>query len=178
MVTRYTAFLDREILAEVEVVDTHIHSRERWRGIRAVQTGTLWADDVLVSYQAISGAGVYGADANDEAQVLGTGDTPTITGNVRFDMHRIFVTEVSEDTPYSIRVVWGTGTMADAITAKQFSELLLSSDVTNPQQAAGTPVDLIMPRLRSGIDKVWIQARNPTDNATIEFRVGIHEYTV
>ena len=40
----------------------------------------------------------------------------------------------------------------------------------------GVPVSLRMPRLDSGVDKVWVQAKNATNDATIDFFVGVHEY--
>jgi len=33
-----------------------------------------------------------------------------------------------------------------------------------------------MPRRTYGTDKIWIQAKAPTDNAYCDFFIGIHEY--
>ena len=72
--------------------DEHFHTRERWFGISGDQSGDDWALAAgLTPFQAISGNGVFGADANDEAKVLGTDDTPAITNKQFFDMHRILV---------------------------------------------------------------------------------------
>jgi hypothetical protein len=160
----------------VHEIENHLHSRGRWLGLHGSPTATNWADDVLTPFVAISGNGVYGADTDDEADVLGTDDTPAISGMVKYDLHRILVVDVSVNTVYKLRIVYGTGTMADAITAGQYSELMVQFDSTNPQLSAGIPVDIHMPRLNAGTDKVWIQARNATDNATITFLVGLHEY--
>ena len=46
---------------------------------------------------------------------------------------------------------------------------------TNPQTGAGAPIDVRMPRIACG-SKVWVQAKNATDNATIDFFCGGHEY--
>jgi hypothetical protein len=166
------------LTSQVQTVrhDEHFHTRERWRGIIAVQTATDWADDVLTPFVAISGNNDYGADADDEAQVLGTDDTPVIAGMTMFDMHRFLVVDVDHDTPYKLRVVWGTGTMAAGIAAGQTSEVMIMFDAANPTESAGIPVDLKMPRLRCGIDKVWVQAWNATDDSEISFLVGLHEY--
>jgi hypothetical protein len=160
---------------KVEEIERHLHGRECWRGKLAVQTATAWADDTLTPFRAISGNDTWGGDANDEAQVLGTGDTPFVAGNVRFDAHRILVTALSTDTPWKLRIVWGTGTMAAAITANQFSCFMLQNN-PNGAKAGGFPVNVMMPRLNSGVDKVWMQAWNATDNATADFLIGIHEY--
>lgn len=167
---------ENSLAYRTEAVEKHFHSRERWFGKKAVQTATDWADDTITPYQAISGAGDYGGDADDEAQVIGTDDTPAISGSVRYDVHRVFITDVSQDSIYKLRVVYGAGTMADMITAGQYSEVLIKFDATNPQQSAGIPFDIHMPRLVCGSDKVWLQAWNAADNATVDFFVGIHEY--
>jgi len=161
---------------KVHEIEKHFHSRERWLGLKAVPTGTDWADDVLTPFVAISGAGVVGADANDEALVLGTDNTPVISGMVKFDIHRILITDVDHDTPYKLRIIYGSGTMAAAITALQFSEVMVQFDATNPQLSAGVPVEVMMPRATCGTDKIWVQARNATDNSEIDFLVGVHEY--
>jgi hypothetical protein len=161
----------------VHEIERHFHGRECWRGKLAVQTGTNWADDNIdTPFRAISGANDWGGDLNDEAQVLGTADTPLIGGKVKYDIHRMVVVDASSVTVYKLRFIWGTGTMAAAIAANQFSCFMFKFDPAGPQQSAGVPIDVMMPRLNSGVDKVWLQAWNETDNATIDFFVGLHEY--
>ncbi len=153
----------------------HHHSPARWRGLHGAPSGTDWADDVLTPFVAISGANAYGADANDEAEVLGTADTPIIAGSAYYDLSRILILDVSVDTVYKLRIVWGTGTMADAITALQYSEFVALFDATSPQLSAGIPVVVQTPRILTDT-KLWIQAWNVTNNATIDFLVEVHEY--
>jgi hypothetical protein len=159
---------------KVHEVEKHFHNHEHWRGKLAVQTATAWADDTLAPFRAISGADTYGADPNDEAQVFGLDDTP-INGAVKFDPNRILITAFSTDTPWKLRMVFGTGTMADAIIARQFTEDCMMN-TTVGSKAGGTPVTFTVPRLNCGIDKVWMQAWNETDNATCDFLIGLHEY--
>lgn len=160
----------------VHEIEKHFHSPEVWRGKLTVQTATAWADDTLSPYRAISGSNDYGGDADDEALVLGTADTPVQSGYVKYDLHQMLFTELSTDTPFKIRIIWGTGTMADAITAGQCSEIIIQNNPTG-NKVGGSPLDVMMPRLNSGVDKVWIQAWNATDNATADFLVGFHEYS-
>lgn len=160
---------------EAKEAEHHLHSPGYWFGKSADQSGSDWAADTLTSFQAISGNGVYGADANDEAKILGSSDTPFLTGSQKFDLHRILVKGVSAGTPYKLRIVWGTGTMAAAITALQYAETMVQFDSANPQLSAGIPIEIQMPRLAVGT-QVWIQAKNATDNATIDFFIGLHEY--
>lgn len=156
--------------------DEHFHNREIWFGISGDQSGNDWAADTLNVFQAISGNGIYGADANDEAKVLGTDDTPIISGQTRFDIRRLLLHDTSVDTVWKLRVVYGSDTLANNITAGQFTEMMVLFDSVNPQQSAGIPIDIIIPRLVAGTDKVWVQGRNATDNATLDFFVGVHGY--
>ena len=160
----------------IEEIEKHFHNRERWFGISADQSGNDWALDTLTPFRAISGNNDYGSDPNDEAKVLGTDDTPAITDMIKFDIHRLFIVAVSQDTPYKLCVSYGSGTLAAAIAANQCTQIVIMSDVTNPQQSSGNPFHILMPRVNCGIDKIWIRAWNVTDNATIDFLVGIHEY--
>ena len=168
---------DNQIMLAEELleIEEHLHNTERWFGAKAVPTATSWADDTLTAFQAISGNGDYGSDADDEAEVFGSADTPAQTGKTKFDVHKILIVDTSVGTVYKIRMVWGSGTMADAISAGQYTEEMYLIDAANPQQSGGSPVEILMPRLDAGT-KVWVQARNATDNATIDFFVGIHEY--
>ena len=163
------------ILDEVIEIEHHIHTRERWFGQSVDQSGNDWAADNLTPLDVISGNNAYGGDADDEAKVLGTADTPVIAGMTKFDLHRFLVVGVSQNSVYKFRVVWGTGTMADAITAGQTSEFMVKFDAANPQQSAGIPFEVKMTRLDAGT-KVWVQTWNATDNATASFFVGLHEY--
>ena len=129
-------------------------------------------------FRAISGHNAYGTDANDAALVLGTDDTPRITGMTRFDLHRLFIAAVSVNTPWKLRIIYGSGSMLEAIASGQYTEVVLAQDDTNPQQAVGIPVDVIMPRIHCETDKVWVQVWNATNDATIDFLVGLHEYEV
>jgi hypothetical protein len=161
------------ILTNTETLLEHFINREIWLGKLAVQTATDWADELsLTPYQAISGNGDFGSDADDEAKVLGTDDTPIFAGQINFKLFRLTIVDTSETTPYLIRFVWGTGTMADAITANQYTSFTATFD-----NFASVPASLIFPKLPNGY-KVWAQTKNATDNATINFFVGAFGFTV
>ena len=164
-----------DIEDDVIMIEGYIHAKEHWLGKSADQSGNDWGADTLTPFQAVSGNGVYGADADDEAKILGTADTPIIIGFTSFAMHRILLVGVSQNSVYKLRIVWGTGTMADAITALQVSEFMIKFDALNPQQSAGIPFDVKMPQLAAQT-KIWVQCKNVTDNATVDFFVGLHEH--
>ena len=158
--------------AEVMVIEHHIHGRERWFGIAAPQTATDWGEQAsLTPYRATSGLGVFGVDANDEALVLGADDTPAIAGMASFDAHRIKVHAASNANAYVLRLVYGSGTMAAAEAAGQYSDFMIS------EARKGGPVPILMPRVLARWN-VWLRAKNATNDATIDFFVGIHEYEV
>lgn len=74
------------IYDEVVEIERHLHNRERWFGISGDQSGNDWAVEAgLNAFRAISGNGDFGSDANDEAKVLGTADTPAISGRTKHD---------------------------------------------------------------------------------------------
>lgn len=157
-------------------ISEHLHGREHWFGKSADQSGNNWGTVAgLTAFQAISGNSDFGSDANDEAKVLGSDDTPVRTGKKKFDLHRIVVVDQSSTTQYVLRIVWGTGTMAAAISAGQYSLCVVIADSTLALLASGAPFQLMMPQLAAQT-KVWVQAKNGTNNATIDFLVGLHEY--
>lgn len=156
-------------------IERHLHNRERWYGKLAVQTATDWAENNLTPFRAISGNNAYGTDPNDEAQVLGTADTPIIAGNTRYDLHKLFIVDASSTSIYKLRIIYGTGTMADAITAEQYSIVMVKIDAA-AGETPNVPVPIMMRRGTCGQTKIWIQAWNAINNATIDFFVGLHEY--
>lgn len=166
----------KETLQEAEYAEHHFHNRDRTYGISADQSGDNWAtEDRLTPFVATSGNGDYGSDPNDEAKVFGAGDTPIIAGQTLFDPGEIIVSNVSNDNMFIVRVVWGTGTMAAAILAGQYSTKPAKFDSLNPQLTANTTVKIKTPKLAAGT-KVWVQIKNNTDNSTLNFFVDAHGY--
>lgn len=162
-----------DALAEIIEVEKHLHNRERWFGKLGSQTATDWGDPAsLTPYRAISGNSDFGDDANDEALVIGIDDSPAISGMTRFDAHRLMIAAASHSNDWVLRIIYGTGTMAAAESANQYSDVMLT------EAKKGIPVELIMPRGTCGSTKIWLRAKSATNNATIDFFLGIHEYEV
>ena len=155
----------------VQEIENHLHGQERWFGKKAVPTATDWGDLAsLAPYRAISGNGDFGSDPNDEALVIGLDDTPVTAGMVSFDFHRIMVTAASNATDWVLRIIHGEGTMADAEAAGHYSDVMIQ------EAKKGTPVNVMMHRTECAMCKIWVKAKNATNNATIDFFVGLHEY--
>jgi hypothetical protein len=162
--------LDQTYIEAVEI-ERHLHNRERWFGISADQSGNEWAlEDGLVAYRAISGNGDFGSDADDEAKVFGTDDLPAIAGTVKHDSHRLMIEAASNATTFVIRVIWGSGTMQAAITAGSYTTAMVT------EARKGSPIELLSLQAVSGTDKLWVQVKNATNNATLDFFYGIHQY--
>jgi hypothetical protein len=153
-----------ELLLEIEAAEHHLHNREVWFGNGATE-------DSLTPYQITSGNAILGS----EVLLLDTGDTPVIAGNTKFDFHRIHITGLSSATVYHLRLIWGTGTVGDAETAKQYTTITIQKIIATGV-AQGTPIALLMPQLAVGT-KVWAKCKNATNLATLDILVGIHEYT-
>jgi hypothetical protein len=159
---------------ESSETEGHFHTIERSFGKSADQSGNDWAlESSLTLFRCISGSGAYGGDANDEAKVTGTADTPMVAGNTRYDLSSFSIIDTSSTTAYHIRFVYGTGIMADAITAGQYSTKPYKRDGTQGRQP---PFEIRLPRLTSGSHKIWVQCKNASDNATLDFLVTVHEY--
>lgn len=162
----------------VHEIEKHFHNHERWFGISADQSGNDWALSVSDAgmrspFVAISGNATWGADANDEAKVWGTDDA--MGSDTKLDFHEIFVTAASVTSIFYLRIVYGSGTMADAITAGQYTEMPVIADAAT-SGSIDVIIPVMMPRITIGTHKIWIQAKNATDNATISFLVGAHSY--
>ncbi len=158
-------------LDQVQAIEQHFHTRWRWFGISANQTGDDWALATgLTAFSADSGSGVFGA----VIKVLGPDDTPIFAGHTLFDSGMILAATLQHTTPYVMQLIWGTGTSADAITAEQFTEVMLIKS-TATGAAGGSPFPIRMLRIAVGTN-VWARVKNATDTSTIEFFIGIHEY--
>jgi hypothetical protein len=154
------------IQAEVIEIEEHLHNREKWIG----NNGGDPQEDNLTSFQVASGNGIFGT----EVLLLDTGDTPFRTGKTFFDFHRLLITDLSEFETIYLRVIWGTGTVAEAEAAGQYTTVSVLRLSTLPT-AGGFPMDIICPRIAVGT-KVWIKMKATTNLSTCDFVFGLHEY--
>ncbi len=162
------------LFQEVQYTEEHVHNRSRCFGKSGDQSGTDWAVEAdLTPFRAISGNNDFGGDANDEALLMGTSDTPVIPGKTKFDPGRIIVIATSSTTPWVLRLIYGSGTIGDAEAAGQYS----CRNFIKESNAGWTgKLEISLPLLTCGVDKLWLKAKNATDNATIDFLLDEHEY--
>jgi len=157
---------------QVHEIERHFHVEERWWGAVAVpdEINAIEAN-VDRPFAAISGVNAWGT----AIPILGTADDPTALGGVSFDPHRIMVVDMSENADvWRIRFIWGTGTSAAAIAAKQWTEVMIISMVSKIKDIGGSPVEMRCPRIPVGY-KMWCQVWNAAAD-TLSFFYGVHGY--
>lgn len=156
---------------DIEEAAGHVHNYDQEFGAAAVPTATHWGDpDSLTPFQATSGNNAFGA----ECQVLGPADTPFRSGMLLFDPRLWSIVDVSKNTPYVVRVIWGrpAQTVGQAEGLMQYStwvvHQLTAAGNNKPQEGR-----LIRPATGS---QLWVKVKNATNLATMSFLVTIHEY--
>jgi len=161
------------IESETEEIDQHSHNVERWWGSTGADTETnAIAATVTVPYSATSGNNTWGT----AIPICGTGDNPVLSEQTYFDAHRILVVDLDDETDaWRIRLIWGTGTSGEAITAGQWSEVIVIANAVPGNRAGGVPVDIRMPPIAVG-SKVWAQSWNDTNAEVLDFFWGAHGY--
>lgn len=159
----------------IKELERHFHNRERWWGSNGAATETnAIAATVTAPFVATSGNNTWGA----AIPICGAADSPVPSpDDAKFDCHRVFVTDLSNNTTtWRLRIIWGTGTSADAIAAGQWTEMMLMSNAVPGNRAGGMPIDVIMRRVDVGA-KLWAQCWNVTNALTMSFLWGAHGYS-
>ena len=165
--------VNNSLAYKVHEIERHFHGRERWWGALAGPTETNAIEaNVDRPFVAISGDDAWGT----AIPILGTGDDPGIDSDTKVDIHRFLITDLDDDTtPWRLRIIWGTGTSGDAITAGDWSEVMTESNAVPGNRAGGTPINFMMPRLDIG-GKCWAQSWNDTNLEEMSFFFGSHSY--
>lgn len=152
-------YLTKEVLE----IEHHLHNVERW-------TGNGGTEDSLTGYTVVSGNGAFGS----EIEILSAAQTPIDAGKRYFDLHKLVPLTLSSGTVYLVRIIWGTGTVAAAETAKQYTTIVVTSTGTG-SNVRGTAIQFLMKRVAAGTT-VWAKCKNATNLANVTFLVGLHEY--
>lgn len=139
----------------VAEIERHIHSWEHW------------LPAALTPVTAISGDNTWG----DAVALIAAGDTPIIAGSVYHDLHRMYITDVSVNTTYRIRLIAGASAAA-GLAAGTYTEFMMRAVTTTNDR---TSVEVQSKRIASATPW-WVQVWNATNGATLSLFVGIHEY--
>ena len=127
-------------------------------------------DGVITALTLTAGNETFGS----WLQVLGSDDTPVTTGSVKFDLHRIIVTDTNDTDIFIIQIVTGESAgIAAKLLAEDFDEFPYISATNNNDSGISEIIDK---RCDVG-EKVWMRCANVGGNGTtLEFYLGIHEY--
>lgn len=153
--------------------DRHFHSWERWLAVAAAPNGEIKVADRIgtgtAAFRATAGNNTWGA----WLQILGSSDTPVVTGGVKYDIHRLSIVATSEvSATYFIQMGFGT-TGAQALTDNTFSSFIYR---VGSAQTRETPIQ-VQHRRRDVGSKAWLRTWCLTKNAsTLDFYFGLHEY--
>jgi len=154
----------------VHEIEKHFHNRERWWGaVGAPDETNAIAATVTVPFVAVSGDNTWGT----AIPICGTGDNPVLATDAKFDAHLVLVTDTDHATPYRMRIIYGSGTSADAITAGQWTEVMFIT-AAGPF-SSGVPAEIKMPRVDVG-GKCWAQVWSATNGSNVDFFWGAHGY--
>lgn len=155
-------------------LERHFHNWERWMCVAAVPSDTHKADRIgatatsTAAFTLTSGNDTWGA----WLQILGSGDTPVVAGQIKYDVHRILITTTNQVAVWFIQLAFGASG-ADALTANTFC-----SFVYNPAGPTDktSPIDVLTRRQANGT-LAWARAWAVGANGkTISFMFGLHEY--
>jgi hypothetical protein len=153
-----------------ELVLSGLYFRQFWWGSVAVPDTTNAIDsNVDAPCRVTSGNDAYGT----AVPICGTGDDPCPTlAQTSFNLDRVLPITSSVITVWKLRISWGSGTQGDAITAGQYSEVMVI-----PNLVVGLPSGNAFPittaRIPAGY-KVWAEGWNVTNGATMDFFWSCH----
>jgi hypothetical protein len=161
----------------IEITRQKIFNRSITFGKAAVPTATHWGDKYsIVPYIATSGNGDFGTDPNDEALLIGSSDTPTQLNKTKFIISRISMSYVTANSQYIIMLLYGTGTMAEAEMAEQFTTMNFRRSQPGVPEC-NINLDIVMPLLNVGT-KVWMKVKGAYNNSQIYSLIDIIEFII
>lgn len=159
----------------IHEAERHLHSYERWFGLATAPNGEIHRADSINDGTAVA---PFVPDAGNDTwgswvQILGSSDTPVLSGSACFDLHRIQVVAVeSANATHFVQIAFGSSGAA-ALTAGTYTEF-----VFHPQsvQGAETILDVQTRRILAGV-KGWVRLLARGQNtSTMSFYFGLHEY--
>lgn len=153
--------------------DRHNHHWERWSGVAAIPNGEIHVADSITDnpspFQVDGGNDTWGA----WVQVLGSSDTPAISGSVYYDFHQMDIVAAERaNTTHFIQVALGTSGAA-ALAAGTYTD-----KVFHPQSVQGRPAPIVFETRRVAVTtKAWVRILAKGQNTgTLDFYIGHHEY--
>lgn len=166
--------LGKRILEETEVIEKHLHNREKWFGLALVPDAELHVADRMAiannPFLLTAGADDFGA----WVQILGSEDTPVTPEMILYEGRRFMVTDTDSTNEFIIQIVAGeSADIAARLAAEEFTETPYISATNSNDSGVG---DILSTRIPVG-QKAWAKCRCIGASGTIlAFYFGIHEY--
>nr|AKH47534.1 hypothetical protein [uncultured marine virus] len=178
--------VNNSLAYRVHEVEKHFHSPEFTIGEPETRNAEIdcFSEASVKPFKIDAGDGTAGAGSQQWTEaygtplcVIGTGYTSFYGSNVKFDAGTIQIHTVQstiDKVIQRVQIIWGTGTVGDAITAKQFTSKTLDADDGGGKNA---PIDFKMPRGVIGTTKVWVRLWvDNVNTGTMDFFITLHEY--
>ena len=157
-------------------LERHFHGWERWMCAAAAANAEIHVADRIGTgtspFTLTSGTSTWGA----WVQILGSSDTPVITGagNVKYDLHRVLALSMNFVGAYFLQIGFGTSGAA-AVTAETLSSIVLNP-ASNTDKTVAEP---FMCRRQAAGTKAWARIMCPGQDAkTLTLMFGLHEYII
>ena len=156
-------------------IERHFHGWERWMCKAASVNGEIHVADRIgaaagstVPFTVTSGDSTWGS----WVQILGSSDTPVVTGRVKYDLHRVQIMVANTVAPYFLQIGFGASGAA-AVTADSFSSIIVNP-ASNTDKTVGLP---LMSRRQAAGTKAWARCWCVGQDAkTLTIMFGLHEY--
>lgn len=162
---------------KVNEIEKHLHSAGRFFGYSGTPNATASLAS-LTPWTLATGTGDYGTPVQ---LFLGDEDFDLPFTVVRYDPHRLLISDASVNATYKIRIansLWNGSThtyasMAESVAANRYTESIVHIvDLKKP--STSIPVQTGRPVYGS---KLWAQVWCSLDDADIDIFIGVHAYT-
>lgn len=166
--------VNNSLAYKVHEIERHCHSWERWFAAAAVPVGETHVADRIsdnqTPFQLDGGNDTWGA----WVQILGSTDLPVAVDRVKFDPHKIVISDTEKlGKIHMLQIAFGA-TAAGALAAGDYTELVF---VSSSAFATEAPPVRLQTRRKNVDTKVWARLLVVGENTgTIDFFYGIHEY--
>lgn len=156
-------------------IDTEPHAPERFCGLNSSPSFPTTAADfnTMTPYQATSGNDDWGAWLH----IIGSTDTPVISGKDTYDIHEVEISSVSTAAFTRMQIGWDATTTTAILSNNTYTEVVYQPSGVGINISAA-PIGIRMPDLDVGVlmfVRVWMDGQNA---ATVDFFVGTHEFDV
>lgn len=159
------------VLQTVTEINAHVHNRDRYYGVHGTPSGIVTAGDSTSGDPYVPDAG--NDDWGSWLLLLGTGDTPVISGRTRINPHEILITATERATAiHRIQIAWDATSATLALAADEYTEVMFK-----PSGAAftSTPISVRSDEIDVGFT-VWVRVWSLGQNTgTINMWLGVHE---